>query len=57
MINLSKREQSFYINTTKMDMFLILKQFSQLLKSDVQDWVDKAKKELDTIKKITELNK
>ncbi len=50
MINLSKREQSFYINTTKMDMFLILKQFSQFLKSDVQDWVDKAKKELDIIK-------
>lgn len=48
--NLNTREQFFYIKTTKKEMFLIIEQFSQLLKHDGQDWVEKAKEELKIIK-------
>lgn len=46
----SHKEHCFYENTTKRQMFLIIEQMAEMLKDQNQDWVDKAKQELETLK-------
>ena len=46
----SNKEHSFYEETTKREMFLIIEQMAELLKNKNQDWIDKAKEELSIIK-------
>jgi hypothetical protein len=46
----SHKEHCFYDNTTKRQMHLIIEQMSGLLKSQNQDWVDRAIQERDALK-------
>ena len=46
----SHKENCFYDDTTKRQMFLIIEQMSEMLKGKNQDWVDKARQELETLK-------
>lgn len=46
----SHKEHCFYEVTTKRQMFLIIEQMAEMLKDQNQDWVDKAKQELETLK-------
>lgn len=46
----SHKEHCFYEDTTKRQMFLIIEQMAEMLKDKNQDWVDKAKQELETLK-------
>ena len=46
----SHKEHSFYEETTKRQMHLIIEQMADLLKSKGQDWVDKAIEERETLK-------
>jgi len=46
----SHKEHCFYEDTTKRQMFLIIEQMAEMLKDQNQDWVDKAKQELETLK-------
>jgi hypothetical protein len=44
----SHKEHCFYEDTTKRQMFLIIEQMAEMLKD--QDWVDKAKQEVEILK-------
>lgn len=46
----SHKEHCFYEDTTKREMFLIIEQMSELLRDGDEDWVDKASRELKTLK-------
>lgn len=46
----SHKEHCFYEETTKRQMFLIIEQMSEMLKDVNEDWVDRAKRELDVLK-------
>jgi len=46
----SKEEHEFYDKITKNKLFLVLQQFSILLKDDNQSWMDKVKEELSILK-------
>ena len=46
----SYKEHCFYEKTTKRQMHLIIEQMAELLKSEDQDWVDKAIEELEILK-------
>ena len=46
----SHKEHCFYEDTTKRQMFLIIEQMAEILREQNQDWVDKAKEELETLK-------
>ena len=46
----SHKEYSFYKETTKRQMHLIIEQMAELLKDKGQDWVDKAIEEREIIK-------
>ena len=46
----SHKEHCFYEATTKRQMFLIIEQMAEMLKDEQQDWIDKAKHELETLK-------
>ena len=46
----SHKEHCFYDDTTKYQMFLIIEQMAEMLKDKNQDWVDKAKQEVELLK-------
>lgn len=46
----SHKEHCFYEDTTKRQMFLIIEQMAEMLKDKNQDWVDKAKQEVELLK-------
>lgn len=46
----SHKEHCFYEETTKRQMFLIIEQMAEMLKDKNQDWVDKAKQEVELLK-------
>ena len=46
----SNKEHSFYEETTKRQMFLIIEQMSELLRDGGEDWVDRARRELNILK-------
>jgi hypothetical protein len=46
----SHKEHSFYEETTKRQMLLIIEQMAELLKDGNEDWVDRAKRELNILK-------
>ena len=46
----SHKEPCFYETTTKRQMFLIIEQMYEMLKDETQDWVDRAKQEIDILK-------
>ena len=46
----SHKEHCFYEDTTKRQMFLIIEQMAEMIKSEDQNWVEKAKEELELLK-------
>lgn len=46
----SRKEHSFYENTTKRQIFLLIEQMSEMLKDRNQCWVDKANQEIELLK-------
>jgi ribosomal protein S15P/S13E len=46
----SHKENCFYDDTSKRQMFLIIEQMAELLKNKNQDWIDKAKEEVELLK-------
>ena len=46
----SHKEHCFYEETTKRQMFLIIEQMAEMLRDQNQDWVDKAKNEVELLK-------
>lgn len=44
------KEHCFYEDTTKRQIFLIIEQMAEMLKGKNQDWVDKAKQEVEILK-------
>ena len=46
----SHKEHCFYEETTKRQMFLIIEQMAELLRNKNEDWVDKAKHEVELLK-------
>jgi hypothetical protein len=46
----SHKEHCFYEETTKRQMHLIIEQMAELLKSNGQDWIDKAIEERELLK-------
>ena len=46
----SQKEHFFYELTTKRQMFLIIEQMAEMLKDKNEDWVDRAKREVEILK-------
>lgn len=46
----SHKEHCFYEETTKRQMFLVIEQMAEMLKDQNEDWVEKAKKEVELLK-------